>query len=67
MAWEAGYRDVGWKLSPTCPLNIPSARNRHSGKMETAKPGHGNCESGKAETVVPAEGNRLRRSRAYGA
>jgi len=20
MAWEAGYRDVGWKLSPTCPF-----------------------------------------------
>ena len=49
------------------PVNIPAAGNRHSRKMETAKPEHGNRESGETETGVPVDGNRLRRSRACGA
>ncbi len=45
-------------------LNIPAAGNRHSGKMETAKPGRRNRKPGEVETAVPVDGNRLRRSRA---
>ena len=28
IAWEAGYRDVGWKLSPTCPFQTIQPASR---------------------------------------
>lgn len=42
MAWEAGYRDVGWKLSPTCPFQTIQpygARRRRPVCLSRAKRG----------------------------